>query len=82
MNYAGSAPGSPGPEAEIRRLRRRVAELEQTNISLHAKNKELEGKAQEPSKETDELRETVRMLEEDIVRLTKERDEARRGKRR
>jgi hypothetical protein len=31
-------PGVPGPEAEIRRLRRRVLELEETNRSLHERN--------------------------------------------
>lgn len=35
-------PGAPGGEAEIRRLRRRVLELEETNRALHARNQALE----------------------------------------
>jgi len=35
-------PGVPGPEAEIRRLKRRVLELEETCRAVHARNRELE----------------------------------------
>lgn len=41
MQGGVGSPGFPGPEAEIRRLRRRVAELEETNRALHEKNQSL-----------------------------------------
>ena len=63
-------PGVPGPEAEIRRLRRRVVELEATCARVHERNQALEAEASVAS----ELRIA---MQRQIATLTAERDEAR-----
>lgn len=52
-------PGVPGPEAEIRRLRRRVIELEETNRELHEMNRGVEELLAKVTRERDEARETA-----------------------
>lgn len=66
-------PGVPGPEAEIRRLRRRVLELEETNRALHERS---QGLVVQASTAASLMMETE-MLRGQVTALTRERDEAR-----
>lgn len=58
-------PGVPGPEAEIRRLKRRVVELEATCARANERNQALEAQASD-----------VMAAEARVATLTQERDEA------
>jgi len=74
----------PGPEAEIRRLRRRVLELEETNRSLHERNQGIDralaaanGQAGEHLVNAEALRDRVDASMEVVARIGADRERLR-----